>query len=154
MRWLRQLSRWQADKARQVNEEAAALEVRRQRLDSLSVLLKSSLDSLSTERRVLAGRRDKADAAVGQLKKQSRNLKRVIEQNKRQMAELDRELDRIIEAERRAAEEAARKARQDRADGSTSPVPRRPHPKPTCASPARLHPTRGASHCPSTAAPW
>ena len=121
VRWLRQLSRWQADKARQVNEEAAALEVRRQRLDSLSVLLKSSLDSLSTERRVLAGRRDKADAAVGQLKKQSRNLKRVIEQNKRQMAELDRELDRIIEAERRAAEEAARKARQDRADGSTSP---------------------------------
>ncbi len=69
VRWLRQLSRWQADKARQVNEEAAALEVRRQRLDSLSVLLKSSLDSLSTERRVLAGRRDKADAAVGQLKK-------------------------------------------------------------------------------------
>lgn len=129
VRWLRQLSRWQADKARQVNEEAAALEARRQRLDSLSSLLKSSLDSLSTERQVLAGRRDKADAAVGQLKKQRRNLTRVIEQNKRQMAELDRELDRIIEAERRAAEEAARKARQDRADGSPSSTAPQPAPE-------------------------
>ena len=129
VRWLRQLSRWQADKARQVNEEAAALEAHRQRLDSLSALLKSSLDSLSTERQVLAGRRDKADAAVGQLKKQRRNLTRVIEQNKRQMAELDRELDRIIEAERRAAEEAARKARQDHADGSASPAAPQPAPE-------------------------
>lgn len=129
VRWLRQLSRWQADKARQVNEEAAALEVRRLRLDSLSTELKSSLDSLSNERHILAGRRDKADAAVGQLKKQRRNLTRVIEQNKRQMAELDRELDRIIEAERRAAEEAARKARQDRADGSASPAAPQPAPE-------------------------
>lgn len=109
LRWLKELSRWQTTKARDINIAVEDLGRERVRLDSLDAILALSLDSLADERRILNERKHRADAVVGSLRRQSRNLKRVLEEQKRIAAQLDKELDRIIEQE---AREAARKRQQ------------------------------------------
>ena len=112
MRYLKELSDWQTGKTVEIGKETTLLQQRRERLDTLRLRLGMSLDSLGHVRRELGERKHKADAVVGSLKRQSRNLKRVISEQQRLVKKLDDELNRIIEAEARAAAEAKRKAQQ------------------------------------------
>lgn len=135
-RWLDELNSWQSRKAQEIKETKTQLETSRQRLDTLAVKLQSSLDSLSVEQRLLSERKHQADAVVGSLKRQSRNLTRVLNEQQRLAEQLDRELNRIIEEEaRRAAEEARkaeearRKKEQQNKDKSTATKVEEPAPK-------------------------
>lgn len=103
LRYLRELSKWQSDKAKEIDHAVADLSDRRQRLDSVTGRLSASLDSLGTVQKDLAQRKHQADAVVGSLKRQSRNLQRVIDEQQRLVRMLDDELNRIIEEEARAA---------------------------------------------------
>ena len=103
LRYLRELSKWQSDKAKEIDLAVADLSDRRQRLDSVTGRLSASLDSLGTVQKDLAQRKHQADAVVGSLKRQSRNLQRVIDEQQRLVRMLDDELNRIIEEEARAA---------------------------------------------------
>lgn len=109
VRWLKELSRWQTNKAEEINNTVAELSAERERLDSLDAALALSLDSLASERKILSQKKNRADAVVVMLKRQGKNLRRVLEEQKRMAAQLDRELNRIIEQEAREAAEAARR---------------------------------------------
>ncbi len=113
MRYLKELGEWQKDKTEDIAALKASLEERHRRLDTLTSRVAMSADSLAAVRRVLGERKHKADAAVGSLKRQSRNLQRVLEEQQRLVKQLDDELDRIIEAEA----EARRKAEAERKKG-------------------------------------
>lgn len=109
MRYLRELSDWQRGKTMEIDSATALLTQRRARLDTMQSLMRQSIDSLGHERRILGERRKQAKSAVASLKKQSGNLKRVISEQQRRVAQLDAELNRIIEEEARARREAASK---------------------------------------------
>lgn len=113
LRYLKELSSWQSGKTEDIDLATKQLTERREHLDSLHNRLSMSLDSLSHVRRVLGEQKHQADAVVGSLKRQSRNLKKVITEQQRLVKQLDDELNRIIEAEARAAAEARRKAEQE-----------------------------------------
>lgn len=110
MRYLKELSSWQTGKTVEIDEATQQLALRRARLDTLGRELRLSLDSLGRVRQALGERKHQADAVVGSLRRQGRNLKRVISEQQRLVKKLDDELNRIIEAEARAAAEARRKA--------------------------------------------
>ena len=113
LRYLKELSSWQSGKTEEIGVATVQLTERRERLDSIHKQLSMSLDSLSRVRRVLGEQKHQADAVVGSLKRQSRNLKKVISEQQRLVKQLDGELNRIIEAEARAAAEARRKAEEE-----------------------------------------
>lgn len=112
VRYLRELSEWQSKKAVQLREAVTRLDSERVRFDSLSANLQRSLDELAGNRAELAERRHRASATVDSLKRQARNIDRIVDERRRQMDELDAELERIIEQERREAEEAERRRRE------------------------------------------
>lgn len=113
LRYLKELSSWQSGKTEEIGVATVQLTERRGRLDSIHKQLSVSLDSLARVRRVLGEQKHQADAAVSSLKRQNRNLKKVISEQQRLVKQLDDELNRIIEAEARAAAEARRKAEEE-----------------------------------------
>lgn len=124
IRYLTELGKWQSDKAKEIDRTMADLSNRRVRLDSVTGRLSASLDSLGKVQDELVQRKQKSVAVVGSLKRQSRNLKRVIEEQQRLVRRLDDELNRIIEEEARAA--AAMKkgsgTKKGGGDSNASPV--------------------------------
>lgn len=114
MRYLKELSGWQTGKTVEIDEANRQLTLRRARLDTLGRELRLSLDSLGRVRQLLGERKHQADAVVGSLRRQGRNLRRVISEQQRLVKKLDDELNRIIEAEARAAAEARRKAEAEK----------------------------------------
>lgn len=128
MRYLRELSEWQTGKTKEIDQAVADLNQRRTRLDSVSNRLNVSLDSLGKVQKDLVQRKHKADAVVGSLKRQSRNLQRVIDEQQRLVRKLDDELNRIIEEEARAAKAAkkggnvANKKEKDLAAAPVTPL--------------------------------
>lgn len=123
MRYLNELSKWQSDKAKEIDKAVADLSDRRLRLDSVSNRLNDSLDSLGKVQNDLAQRKHKAVAVVGSLKRQSRNLQRVIDEQQRLVRKLDEELNRIIEEEARAAAALKKKTNKNtESDTKTTPV--------------------------------
>ena len=77
MRYLKELSSWQTGKTVEIDEATQQLTQRRARLDTLGRELRLSLDSLGRVRQVLGERKHQADAVVGSLRRQGRNLKRI-----------------------------------------------------------------------------
>lgn len=125
MRYLRELSEWQTGKTKEIGQAVAELSERRTRLDSVSKRISVSLDSLGVVQKDLVRRKQKVDATVGSLKRQSRNLKRVIDEQQRLVRKLDDELNRIIEEEARAAKAAKNGANADKnkdKDQAAAPV--------------------------------
>ena len=112
VRYLRELSDWQRVKAVQLRSAVARLDSSRTRLDSLSASLRLSLEELEANRAELAVRRGRAAATVDSLKRQARNIDRIVDERRRQMEQLDEELERVIEQEQREAAEAERRRRE------------------------------------------
>lgn len=111
-RWLSQLSRRQSGKAQEIKVAIERQAHERERLDSMQRNLRRSADSLHNEQETLAEQQHQASAVVNSLKRQGNNLRRVLSEQQRLSAQLDRELERIIEAEAREAAEAARRERE------------------------------------------
>lgn len=104
IRYLEELSQWQAEKARSLKAATSRLKVQQGRLDSLHNVLATNLDSLAAVEQTLRIQRNQADAVVGSLKRQRRNLGKVLKEQERLARKLDDELNRIIEEESRRNE--------------------------------------------------
>ena len=74
--------------------------------------MRLSLEELEANRAELAVRRGRAAATVDSLKRQARNIDRIVDERRRQMEQLDEELERVIEQEQREAAEAERRRRE------------------------------------------
>lgn len=111
-RYLRELSKWQKEKAASLQKYGEELNLQRNRLDSVQTVLKTRLDSIQKIERELAVRKGKADALVNSLKRQSKNLNKVLAEQQRIAKQLDNELSRLIEEEARA-EKAGKGAKQN-----------------------------------------
>lgn len=110
IRYLDELSRWQAAKAREIKAAAARLTMQRNALAEAKHQLSAQAYNLNKERNLLRDRQTKTDALVGKLRKQGKQLEKTLSDQQAKARRLDQELSRIIEEEaRRAAEEARRK---------------------------------------------
>ncbi len=108
--YLRDLARWQDSTASSLSREARLLEIRKASLDSTRKVLKANITNLSEERLRLEQNSREAKTVVASLKRQGRNLEKVLKEQQRLAQKLDQELNRLIEEEaRRAAEEARKK---------------------------------------------
>lgn len=108
--YLRDLARWQDSTASSLAREARLLEIRKASLDSTRKVLKANITNLSEERLRLEQNSREAKTVVASLKRQGRNLEKVLKEQQRLAQKLDQELNRLIEEEaRRAAEEARKK---------------------------------------------
>lgn len=133
--YLRDLARWQDSSATSLARGIRVLENRRARLDSARAVLKAGLDDLTGERLLLEQNTREAKAVVASLKRQSRNLEKVLAEQRRQAERLDRELNRLIEEEaRRAAEEERRKRESQKPKPDNKPA------KPTPGKPTPVTP--------------
>lgn len=115
IRYLRELGKWQTEKARALRAEAAKLEESKARLDSARARLEATIGSLESERKELQENLTVASDLVASLKRQTDNLNKVLAQQQEQARRLNDELNRVIEEEMRKAaeEEAARKADEE-----------------------------------------
>lgn len=137
-RYLRELARWENEKAASLKAEVLVLSKQRAALDSATQRLSLSLDTLQAVRRSLQDEKSRAGEIVSSLKKQSANLNKVLAEQQRISAQLDKELNRIIEEEARRAAEEAKKAeearrRKEKSDSGktvSKPKPEKPVVKP------------------------
>ena len=114
--YLRDLARWQDSTASSLAREARLLEIRKASLDSTRKVLKANITNLSEERLRLEQNSREAKTVVASLKRQGRNLEKVLKKQQRLAQKLDQELNRLIEEEaRRAAEEARKKKEAEEA---------------------------------------
>ncbi len=114
--YLRDLARWQDSTASSLSREARLLEIRKASLDSTRKVLKANITNLSEERLRLEQNSREAKTVVASLKRQGRNLEKVLKEQQRLAQKLDQELNRLIEEEaRRAAEEARKKKEAEEA---------------------------------------
>lgn len=114
--YLRDLARWQDSTASSLSREARLLEIRKASLDSTRKVLKANITNLSEERLRLEQNSREAKTVVASLKRQGRNLEKVLKEHQRLAQKLDQELNRLIEEEaRRAAEEARKKKEAEEA---------------------------------------
>lgn len=114
--YLRDLARWQDSTASSLSREARLLEIRKASLDSTRKVLKANITNLSEERLRLEQNSREAKTVVASLKRQGRNLEKVLKEQQRLAQKLDQELNRLIEEEaRRVAEEARKKKEAEEA---------------------------------------
>lgn len=104
-RYLKELSKWQKEKANALRTASEELATQKEKLDAVQKQLLANINNLRSVEERLAGQKDKADAIVGSLKRQSKNLNKVLADQERIAKNLDRELNRIIEEEARKAKE-------------------------------------------------
>lgn len=109
LRYLRELSAWEAEKAGDLKEEVVILAARKAELDSTRTRLRYSLRQLENQKKKLESARTESDMLVGKLKRQGKRLEQVLREQQAQARRLDQELNRIIEEEARQAAEAERK---------------------------------------------
>lgn len=109
LRYLRELSAWEAEKAGDLKEEVVILAARKAELDSTKTRLRYSLRQLENQKKKLESARTESDMLVGKLKRQGKQLEQVLREQQAQARRLDQELNRIIEEEARQAAEAERK---------------------------------------------
>ncbi len=154
IRYLRELGRWQTEKASALKTETELLKAQKERLDSISEKLKTTKKTVADKKTRLMSLRDDADALVRKLKKQGRSLEKALAEQQRQARRLDDELNRIIEEEARKAAEAERKRKAEEArrkaeaakkqkDTSKATATKEPAPKPEAVNkkPAELGPS-------------
>lgn len=142
--YLRDLARWQDSTATSLAREARVLEIKKASLDSTRKILKANITSLSEERLKLEQNSREAKTVVASLKRQGRNLEKVLKEQQRLAQKLDQELNRLIEEEaRRAAEEARKKKEQEEAarrkqqNNTPSETPKKAQSSPAPPEPAQ-----------------
>lgn len=115
-RYLRELSAWQKEKAAALRAATDELGTQKEKLEGVQAQLITSIDSLKAVENGLVVQKNKADALVGSLKRQGKNLNKVLAEQERKAKNLDRELNRIIEEEaRKAKEEKENKSKDSKA---------------------------------------
>ena len=112
MRYLKELSSWESETARDLKEEAALLEVRKARHDSGRKVREADLAEVRARTRQLEEDRLESKDLVDKLKGQSRRLEEVLTEQQERARRLDDELNRIIEEEARKAAEEERRRQQ------------------------------------------
>lgn len=112
MRYLKELSSWESETARDLKKEAALLEVRKARLDSVRKVREADLAEVRARTRQLEEDRLESKDLVDKLKSQSRRLEEVLTEQQERARRLDDELNRIIEEEARKAAEEERRRQQ------------------------------------------
>ena len=112
MRYLKELSSWESETARDLKKEAALLEVRKARLDSVRKVREADLAEVRARTRQLEQDRLESKDLVDKLKGQSRRLEEVLTEQQERARRLDDELNRIIEEEARKAAEEERRRQQ------------------------------------------
>ena len=112
MRYLKELSSWESETARDLKKEAALLELRKARLDSVRKVREADLAEVRARTRQLEEDRLELKDLVDKLKNQSRRLEEVLTEQQERARRLDDELNRIIEEEARKAAEEERRRQQ------------------------------------------
>lgn len=112
VRYLRDLASREKSAAESLSTSITALEMQKGRLDSVNTVLTASIDTIETRRQALEQKGREAKALVSSLKRQSRNLTKVLEREQSRATRLEQELNRIIEEEARAAAAAERKKKE------------------------------------------
>lgn len=101
IRYLSELAMMQKEKARHLKATTERLRRQNKELDSLQSALAADIDSIASIERTLLEQKRKANAVVGSLRRQGKNLDRVLREQERLARKLDDELNRIIEEEAR-----------------------------------------------------
>lgn len=111
---LKQFSRWRQRKVANINAVKAQLDERRRYIDTLMMQNRELAMRMSMRHAELSQRAAETDRIVASLKGKEADLRKVLRDQQRQAAALDRELDRIIKEEQRKAliEEQKRKQRE------------------------------------------
>lgn len=116
LRYLDELSRWQSDKTRALKDQLARLETQHGALEESRGRLATAMERLDAEQATLAEKHKAARSLTDGLRRNARQLEKVLAENQARARRLDKELDRIIEEEmRRAREEEERRAREQAA---------------------------------------
>lgn len=116
VRYLKELTKWERQKADGLKLAVAELAAQKARLDSTKIVLASSADSLEAVQQVLREKKNQSSAAVNSLKRQSKNLNKILSEQQALARKLDQELNRIIEEEaRKAREEEERRKKEEAA---------------------------------------
>ena len=112
---LKQFSRWRQRKVANINAVKAQLDERRRYIDTLMTQNRELAMRMSMRHAELSQRAAETDRIVASLKGKEADLRKVLRDQQRQAAALDRELDRIIKEEQRKAliEEQKRKQREE-----------------------------------------
>lgn len=112
---LKQFSRWRQRKVANINAVKAQLDERRRYIDTLMTQNRELAMRMSMRHAELSQRAAETDRIVASLKGKEADLRKVLRDQQRQAAALDRELDRIIKEEQRKAliEEQKRRQREE-----------------------------------------
>lgn len=113
-RYLRELAKWEQEKAASVSAATARLKRQHRAVDSLHNVLRISLDSLASAEEELRIQQHQASAVISSLKRQSKNLRGVLREQERLARQLDDELNRIIEEEQRKQQAKPEKKQEQR----------------------------------------
>lgn len=113
---LKQFTRWRERKVGQIRTLRARLEERQRYVDTLMVRQRALASGMSARQSELRRSADETDKLVASLKGKESDLKKLLREQQRQAAALDRELDKIIKEEQRKAalEEQKRKEEERR----------------------------------------
>lgn len=112
MRYMEEYSRWRERKTERIREVMETLNEQKSELAELHTRISALKASATREQISLRQSRDSAQTVVTSLKGESKRLNALMKRQQSQLKSLDDELTELIakeEAERRAAEEAARK---------------------------------------------
>ena len=122
VQYLNRFTAWRQRKAEDIDRAIERIGERRQHLTGLRHQQDRAYREAEDARRSLAVKQGESEKMVTSLRKQDKQLRAELAEQKRQARALDRELDRIIAAEqaRIAREEAAREAREKKAKSSAS----------------------------------
>ena len=116
MRYLNELRSWQKEKSEELTLLNTRLTSQRLRLDTLKMEAAAGADSIARIQASLEIQHDKADAVVKSLKRQKKDLDKVLKQQIDLARRLDDELTRAIEEEERLQREAERKQSAEKAE--------------------------------------
>lgn len=112
--YLRDLARWQDSSATALARSAEVLDRRRAAFDSARAVLQANIEELAGRRVLLEQNTREVKTVVASLKRQGRNLEKVLDEQRLRAEKLDRELNRVIEEEARLAAEEVRKKEEER----------------------------------------
>lgn len=122
LRYLRAIKRSCAKKMKEIEAEAHQLGVRKSDLSRMLEEKSASLGMLNSNKAQLQMKQKEMDRSVAQLKREGKDLQNEIAKKKTQLANLDRRLSAIIEADRKAREERTRKQREAKKKNSSKSV--------------------------------
>lgn len=108
LRYVREFAKWRKRKAEEIRHTATEIEGQKNHLAQLQSQRTSALTSLNTDQALLKARQDETSKVMKRLQADGKNLKLVLEKEKKRLKGIDNEITRMIEAERRERERASR----------------------------------------------